>query len=73
MESAVYSVAEVAKLLRISRSLAYRWVGDGTLPSIRIGSTVRIPKVTFEQWLADKSRTEQPLVPLGAGDDLPYE
>jgi excisionase family DNA binding protein len=35
---------EVAKLLGISRARAYSMIADGTIPSIRLGRSVRVPR-----------------------------
>jgi excisionase family DNA binding protein len=42
------TVAEAAALLRLSTRAIYRHVADGTLPAIRIGTTVRIPRAALE-------------------------
>jgi excisionase family DNA binding protein len=34
---------ELAEQLKVSRSSIYRWTRDGTIPSIRIAGTTRIP------------------------------
>lgn len=36
-------VADVARFLGLSRSQVYRLIADGTLPSVKIGSSRRIP------------------------------
>jgi len=38
------TVDEAANVLRIGRNGAYAAVADGSLPSIRIGRTIRIPR-----------------------------
>lgn len=42
--------AEVAEELGISKALAYRWMSEGTLPSVRVGGTVRVPVDALLQW-----------------------
>ena len=74
-DAVVYSVAEVAKLLRISRSLAYKWVSDGTLPAIRVGTTVRVPRAAFDAWLLSRT-AKTALASSAAGEperDISYE
>ena len=44
-----YTVQEVADLLRISRSLAYRAVRCGDIPCVRVGRIVRVPA----DWVAE--------------------
>ena len=38
----LYTVAEAADLLRCHRRTVYRWIKDGTLPSVLIGRSRRI-------------------------------
>ena len=38
------TVREVAQVLRIGRNEAYAAVADGSLPSVRIGRSIRIPR-----------------------------
>ena len=36
-------VSEAAKLLSVSRSRAYELIHDGTIPSLNLGGTIRVP------------------------------
>jgi excisionase family DNA binding protein len=47
-------VPEVAKVLRIARSRAYELVGDGEIPSVRIGRSVRVNRKELEKWLEEQ-------------------
>ena len=47
----VYTVEEIANMLRISRTAAYELVKKGLFPVIRVGSSIRIPKKPFDAWL----------------------
>jgi excisionase family DNA binding protein len=38
------TVEEAAQLMRVSRNGAYNAVAEGTVPSIRIGRTIRVPR-----------------------------
>lgn len=38
------TVDQVADVLRVGRSAAYRLVGSGSLRSVRIGKQLRVPK-----------------------------
>ncbi len=49
------SVAETADLLGISRWLVQQAVRDGSLPSVRVGRRILIPKVRLEALLAGQS------------------
>ncbi len=46
-----YTVDEVARMLGISRGLAYEMVNRGELPSIRLGRRLLIPCRAFHLWL----------------------
>ena len=44
-------VQEVAAVLRIARSRVYELVGEGEIPSVRIGRSVRVSRNELERWL----------------------
>ena len=48
---------EVARILGVSRSKAYEMMADGTLPVIRIGRAVRVPKRALAKWVEDNTET----------------
>jgi excisionase family DNA binding protein len=50
---ALLTVREVADTLRVDPSTAYRYVADGTLPSIRLRAdgTIRIPTAELRRLL----------------------
>ena len=47
----VYSVDEIAKILDISKGLAYELIKKGLFNTVRIGSAIRISKASFDEWL----------------------
>lgn len=47
----VYTVADIQKILRISRVVAYKLVNEESFPAIRIKKSIRIPKDSFNEWL----------------------
>lgn len=49
----VFSVQEVAKILRIGKNKAYGLVNDGTLSSIKMGGKIIVPKMCLIQFLLD--------------------
>lgn len=51
MTKSFYTVPEIATLLQISKSKAYDLVNTEDVPTLKIGKTIRIPKVLFEEWL----------------------
>lgn len=46
----VYTVDEIAKLLRVSRTSAYRFVKSGKFKSFYVGTMLRISKDSFDEW-----------------------
>lgn len=47
----VFTVGELAEILRIGRLSAYQAVARGDVPSIRIGRRILIPRHALEQLL----------------------
>lgn len=45
------TVAEVAKMMRVSKMTVYRLVHGGTLPAVRVGRSFRVPEQAVEQYL----------------------
>lgn len=49
--SDVVGVGELQKMLGIGRKLAYRLIQEGSISSLRIGRTYKIPKVNVISYL----------------------
>jgi excisionase family DNA binding protein len=60
----ILTVDEAARLLRISRGLAFAAVRQGDIPSVRVGRRILVPKTQLLAWLADAGRPSAP--PSGA-------
>lgn len=56
------TVAEVSKLLGISRGLAYEAVRAGKIPSVRFGKRLLIPRAALERKLTEASKQGVPNV-----------
>ncbi len=56
-ERPTLSVAETADLLGISRWLVQQAVRDGSLPSVRVGRRILVPRVQLDALLAGRSRS----------------
>ena len=41
----IVTVAQLQKMLGISRQLTYKLIGDGYIPGVKIGNAFRVPKV----------------------------
>jgi excisionase family DNA binding protein len=52
----IYTVPEVAKILKISQSKLYAWAKQGKLPSVKIGKNVRIRESDLVEWLKLQQR-----------------
>ena len=50
-ESRTYTADDIAAILNIGRTSAYQLVKEGHFRSIRIGNSIRILKLSFEDWL----------------------
>lgn len=50
-EKKILSVTEAAKILGVSRNLAYEGVMRGQIPSIRIGRRILVPRVALDKLL----------------------
>jgi excisionase family DNA binding protein len=46
-----YSVAEIQQILGISRPTAYNLIRQNYFQSVRVGSSIRIIKSSFDAWL----------------------
>ena len=51
----VYSVVDVAKILKIGRSSVYSLVKSGQLRCVRVGKTIRIPQRALMEYLNPSS------------------
>ncbi len=64
-ERPTLSVAETAELLGISRWLVQQAVRDGSLPSLRVGRRILIPRARLHAWLDGSGPTAvTPAAPL---------
>jgi excisionase family DNA binding protein len=58
-ERLLITVEEAARRLGIGRSLAWRLVRSGELPSVRLGRLVRIPEQSLADWLKQRVRGDE--------------
>jgi excisionase family DNA binding protein len=58
-ERLAYRVNEAADAIGISRARAYELIAEGVIPSIRIGSSIRVPVDQLKALIA-KRQAEQP-------------
>jgi excisionase family DNA binding protein len=58
MDRLLLRPCEVAETLGICRSKAYSLIGSGAIPSVRIGSSVRVPVHQLTEWINAKAKEE---------------
>jgi excisionase family DNA binding protein len=59
MLARIYTVAEIAEILRVSPRSVYRLIEDGDLRAVPVGRLKRIPEGALEEFLAgDPSEAE---------------
>lgn len=59
----LYTIAEVADFMRVSKMTVYRMVHSGDLPAIKVGKSYRIPASAIEQILVlENSHAENRVV-----------
>lgn len=51
----VYTPKDIQKMLALSKSAVYNLLKDGTLPSVRIGSSYRVSVPIFDKWLKEQN------------------
>jgi excisionase family DNA binding protein len=54
------TVAEAAKLLRLSRAFTYELVARGELPGVRLGRRIVIPRIAIDRILSDAANALRP-------------
>lgn len=50
-QSRTYTVNDIAAILGIGRTSAYKLANSGLFKTIRIGNMIRISRKSFEEWL----------------------
>ncbi|MCP5028814.1 MAG: helix-turn-helix domain-containing protein [Actinomycetia bacterium] len=64
---ATITVTEAAQVLGISRSTAYELVRVGTLPSLRLGRRLVVPKHALAELLESPGRPSEPGTEVAGG------
>jgi excisionase family DNA binding protein len=53
----LFRVGEAADVLGVARATVYKLLADGSLPSVRVGKSLRVPVVALKQWIDARART----------------
>lgn len=67
--SEMLTPAEVAPALRIPVKRLYLLVAEGAVPHVRLGRSVRFPRLAFEEWMSRQSQAS--LASLAAVQEAP--
>ena len=59
MDRILLRPVEAAEAIGIGRSKVYELLASGELPSVRIGSSIRVPVDRLRQWIDRKSETSK--------------
>jgi excisionase family DNA binding protein len=59
LDTAVLTVTEAAKVLRLSRSYTYELVAQGGLPSMRLGRRVLVPRAALELFIETRAVADE--------------
>lgn len=51
----LYTIKEVAKVLKIDPFTAYKYAKDGSIPAVRVGRNWRVHEEILEEWLRKRS------------------
>jgi excisionase family DNA binding protein len=60
MDKLLLRPVEAAEAIGISRSKIYELLASGVLPSVRIGTSVRVPVEALRAWIAQQLDTARP-------------
>jgi len=50
-ERILYRPSEVGEAIGVSRARAYELIAEGTIPSIKIGASIRVPVDALRAWV----------------------
>jgi len=59
MDVGVYTIAEIARILKISEKTAYKLIRDQELPYIRVRGQIRITATALDFYLQGGARIEK--------------
>ena len=58
-ESAILSVNECAKMLKLSRGSAYQAIATGEIPHLKIGRRILIPRIAIQKLLESAGKPKE--------------
>lgn len=57
-EKPLLTIPETAKILSIGKTKAYKLAKRGTIPTVRIDKSIRVPKEALYKWIKNNTKTE---------------
>ena len=54
MEKILFRPAEAAEAISVSRARCYELIANGTIPSLKIGSSIRVPREALMAWVNEQ-------------------
>jgi len=57
MDRLMLKPAEAAESIGVSRARCYELIARGTIPSIRIGGSIRVPVAALQAWISRELET----------------
>ncbi len=54
IEKLLLKPAEVGEAIGVSRARAYELIAKGTIPSIRVGASIRVPVAALRDWITEQ-------------------
>ena len=60
MEEQLLKIEEVARILQVSRSFAYRLMQRGDIPTVRVGNAIRVLPRDLEQFIQERHSKNEP-------------
>ncbi|WP_412760890.1 helix-turn-helix domain-containing protein [Paenibacillus validus] len=52
----LYSLKQVAEVLSLSYATVYRMVNDGTLPSTKVGGSIRVTQESLRKFIVENTK-----------------
>ena len=72
-EPLLLTVPQTAERLNLSEKTVRRYISNGELPLVRIGSAIRVPEVALRKWIEDNTLYNDScveLVPSNTGEHI---
>lgn len=65
----LYTITEVAQVLRVKRQTIYRWIAEGRIKTVAVGAHIRVTREAIEAFVAQSTQERQARLASEASDD----